>query len=213
MPKTRSTALPRFRILNGNLRRASVQQDGANCEINKLEPFTLHRRRLLGAAAVLIAATALAERGSSDGNRNIRPNTVIGSTAMEAEGLVRVRSGFAVRETMDRAAALLKAQGITVFARIDHAEAAAEAGLPLRSTELLIFGSAKSGTPLMQENQTIGIDLPLKALVFADADGNTWFAYNDPRWVAQRHGIFGSEMSAIDAMTSLLETIAAKATK
>jgi uncharacterized protein (DUF302 family) len=132
---------------------------------------------------------------------------------MEADGLVLLRSGFTVKETVDRADALLKAKGITVFARIDHAEGAAKAGLPLRPTELLLFGSARTGTPLMQVSQTIGIDLPLKALVFADAEGDTWLAYNDPRWVAQRHGFGASEMATIDAMAAMLETVAAKATK
>jgi uncharacterized protein (DUF302 family) len=69
---------------------------------------------------------------------------------------------------------------MTVFARIDHAAGAAEVGLPLRPTELLIFGSAKGGTPLMQSDQAVGIDLPLKALVWEDANGKTWLSYNDP---------------------------------
>jgi len=71
-----------------------------------------------------------------------------------------------------------------VFARIDHAQGANEVGLALRPTELLIFGNAKGGTPLMQARQTIGIDLPLKALAFGDADGTVWLCYNDPAWLA-----------------------------
>jgi uncharacterized protein (DUF302 family) len=127
-------------------------------------------------------------------------------------GLIVVRSGFSVKETMDRLDAQLKAKGITVFARIYHAEGAAQAGLPLRPTELLVFGNAKTGTPLMQANQMVGIDLPLKALGFDDAEGKTWLAYNDPSWVAQRHGLGASEMAAINAMALLLKTVAAKAT-
>src|SRR6516225_1827663 len=90
---------------------------------------------------------------------------------------------------MDRLEAEIKAKGITVFARIDHAAGAAQAGLSLRPTEVLIFGNAKAGTPLMQSNQTIGIDLPLKALVWQDADGKVWLSYNAPSWLAQRHGL------------------------
>jgi uncharacterized protein (DUF302 family) len=90
---------------------------------------------------------------------------------------------------MDRLEAEVKAKGLTVFARINHAAGAAEVALSLRPTELLIFGNAKGGTPLMQSNQTVGIDLPLKVLVWEDASGNTWLSYNDPSWIAKRHGM------------------------
>ena len=92
------------------------------------------------------------------------------------------------RETADRLADALRKRDMTVFARIDHRAAAEEVSLSLRPTELLIFGNARAGTPLMQAAQTIGIDLPLKALVWQDADGTTWFAYNDPDWLMARHG-------------------------
>lgn len=213
MPKTRSTALSRFRILNGKLRCASVQLDGANCEINNLEPFILHRRRLLGAAFALLAATTFTARGHSDGDLVQQPGSATRSTEVESNGLVRVQSNFTVKETMDRLEAELKARSMPMFARIDHANGAAEAGLQLRPTELLIFGSPKTGTPLMQENHTIGIDLPLKVLAFADAEGNTSLAYNDPHWIAQRHGLGASGTTTINAMTAVLESLAAKATQ
>ena len=94
---------------------------------------------------------------------------------------------------MDRLVAEVQAKGLTVFARIDHAAGASDAGLALRPTELVIFGNAKGGTPLMQANQAIGIDLPLKALVWQEASGDTWLSYNDPAWLARRHGL-GSEV-------------------
>jgi uncharacterized protein (DUF302 family) len=113
---------------------------------------------------------------------------------------------------MNRLEAEVKAKGLTVFARIDHAAGAAAVGLPLRPTELLIFGNAKGGTPLMQSMQTIGIDLPLKALVWQDASGNTWLSYNDPNWLAKRHGL-GHEVEApISAMAAALSAIARTAT-
>ena len=93
---------------------------------------------------------------------------------MAADGLTTVESPFGPKETMDRFEAAIKARGMTVFARIDHAAGAAAVGLPLRPTELLIFGSARAGTPLMQADQTVGIDLPLKALVYEDAAGKVW---------------------------------------
>ena len=102
---------------------------------------------------------------------------------------------------------------MSVFARIDHAAGAGQLGLPLRSTELLIFGSAKAGTPLMQTNQTIGIDLPLKALVFEDVSGKVWLADNDPRWLAKRHGLGADVDRTVDTMAAVLNAVAAKATK
>jgi uncharacterized protein (DUF302 family) len=108
--------------------------------------------------------------------------------AMAAMGLITVPSDFGPKETLDRLEAAIKAGGMTVFARIDHAAGAASVGLMLRPTELLIFGNARGGTPLMQALQTTGIDLPLKALVYEDASGKAWLAYNEPAWIAQRHG-------------------------
>ncbi|HEX3525048.1 MAG TPA: DUF302 domain-containing protein [Stellaceae bacterium] len=114
---------------------------------------------------------------------------------------------------MDRFETEVRVKGMTVFARIDHAAGAAEAGLPLRPTELLIFGNAKAGTPLMQASQAIGIDLPLKALVFEDAAGKVWLSCNDPRWLAQRHGLGAALSQTIEAMAVALDAVAAKAAK
>jgi uncharacterized protein (DUF302 family) len=104
------------------------------------------------------------------------------------DGMKTVASAFGPKDTMDRLEAAVRAKGMTVFARIDHAAGAAEVGLSLRPTELLIFGNARAGTPLMLAKQTIGIDLPLKALVWQDASGKTWLSYNDPPWMVSRHG-------------------------
>ena len=97
---------------------------------------------------------------------------------------------------------------MTVFARIDHAAGAAQAGLSLRPTEVLIFGNAKAGTPLMQANQTMGIDLPLKALVWQDADGKVWLSYNEPNWLATRHGLATATKATVDAMAGGLGALA-----
>jgi uncharacterized protein (DUF302 family) len=126
---------------------------------------------------------------------------------MAADGLIVVQSSHGPAETMDRLVAEIKAKGLTVFARIDHAAGAKEVGLPLRLTELLIFGNAKGGTPLMQSNQQIGLDLPLKALVWQDATNDTWISYNDPAWLAKRHGL-GHEVEApVKAMTAMLSAV------
>jgi uncharacterized protein (DUF302 family) len=132
---------------------------------------------------------------------------------MAAQGLMTIPSSFGPRETMDRLEAETKTKGMTVFARIDHAAGAAEVGLSLRPTELLIFGNAKAGTLLMQANQAIGIDLPLKALVFEDAAGKVWLSYNDPHWLAQRHGLGAAASQTIDAMAAVLKAVATNATK
>jgi uncharacterized protein (DUF302 family) len=112
---------------------------------------------------------------------------------------------------MNRLEAEVRAKGMAVFAHIDRAAGAAAVGLPLRPTDLLIFCNAKGGTPLMQALQTIGIDLPLKALVWQDASGTTWLSYNDPHWLAQRHGLDDATRAAIEAMSGALKAIAGKA--
>ncbi len=134
-----------------------------------------------------------------------------GAYAMAADGLISVSSSFGAKETMDRLEAEIKARGMTVFARIDHAAGAAEVGLALRPTVLLIFGNAKAGTPLMQADQAIGIDLPLKALVTEDASGKVWLSYNDPHWVAQRHGLGAATAPTVAAMAAALNAVATKA--
>jgi uncharacterized protein (DUF302 family) len=102
---------------------------------------------------------------------------------------------------------------LTVFARIDHAAGAAAVDMPLRPTEVLIFGNAKGGTPLMEADQSVGIDLPLKALVYQDADGKVWLAYNDPSWIAQRHGLGAALGPNVHALAKALETFVALAAK
>jgi uncharacterized protein (DUF302 family) len=108
--------------------------------------------------------------------------------ALAADGLVAIKSAHPPKTTLDRFEATAKERGLTVFARIDHAAGAQKVGKTLRPTELLIFGNPRGGTPLMECAQSSGIDLPLKALVWEDAQGQSWLGYNDPAWLAQRHG-------------------------
>jgi len=130
---------------------------------------------------------------------------------MTPEGMTARPSNHGPKETMDRLAAAVTARGMAVLARIDHAAAAAHVGLELRPTEVLIFGNPKAGTPLMQAVQTIGIDLPLKALVW-HAAGKIWLAYNDPQWLARRHGIDAGMQRVLGAMADALAAIAQEAT-
>lgn len=130
---------------------------------------------------------------------------------MAADGLITLPSSHGPEETMSRFEAEVRAKGMMVFAHIDHAAGAAAVGLSLRPTDLLIFGAAKGGTPLMQSTQTVGIDLPLKALVWQDASGKTWLSYNDPSWLAKRHGL--THVGApLDAMAAALGAMAKTAT-
>ena len=131
---------------------------------------------------------------------------------MAADGLITIKSAFGPEETVKRLEAEVKARGLTVFAHVDHAAGAAAVNLPLRPTDLLIFGNAKGGTPLMQSVQTIGIDLPLKALVWQDESGTTWLSYNDPAFLAHRHGLGEQAKAAGATITAALNAIATKAT-
>lgn len=125
---------------------------------------------------------------------------------MAENGLITVSSAHGVKETIDRFENDMKSKGMTIFARIDHAAGAKAVGLTLRPTELLIFGNAKAGTPLMQSHQTLGIDLPLKVLAWEDAAGKVWLSYNEPVWLAARHG---DQLNGSEAAKQMGATLAA----
>jgi len=132
---------------------------------------------------------------------------------MSENGLITITSNHSVKETLDRLEASLRGNGVTVFARIDHAAAAASVDMTLPPTELIIFGQPQAGTPLMQAQQSIGIDLPLKMLAWQDANGKNWLAYNDIAWLAKRHGLGEDLAPAVSgiakALAKLAETAAA----
>ena len=123
------------------------------------------------------------------------------------EGLTTIASSHDPKETMDRLEIEIRAKGMTVFARIDHAAGAAEVGLTLAPTELIVFGNARGGTPPMQSVQTVGIDLPLKVLVWEDAAGKTWLSYNEPSWIARRHSVANAEQ-VVSKMAAALSAMA-----
>src|SRR5208282_2699197 len=111
-----------------------------------------------------------------------------------------------------RLAAAVTKRGITILARIDHAAAAAKVGMKLRATEVLIFGNPKAGTTLTQASETMGIDLPLKALVWQDEADRTWLGYNDPAWLAKRHHASIGTDATLRVMTEALAALAEEAT-
>jgi len=126
--------------------------------------------------------------------------------AFGAEGLVAIKSPYPAKETMDRFEQNAKQRGLNVFARVDHAAGAAKVGKMLRPTEVLIFGNPQGGTPLMECAQSVGIDLPLKALVWEDAEGQVWLGYNDPAFLEQRHGV--AQCPAVSGLSKALSGLA-----
>ena len=125
--------------------------------------------------------------------------------------LTTVLSHRGPKETLDRLEAEVKAKGLTVFARIDHAAGAAAVGMTLLPTAVLIFGNARGGTPLMQANQLIGIDLPLKVLVWQDTSGKTWMSYYDPTVLVRRHGLPAEMGMVAGNLAGVLKALTLKA--
>ena len=133
--------------------------------------------------------------------------------ALAGDGVVDVQSAHPVKETADRLENVLSGKGMTIFNRINHAEGAAKAGIALRDTELIIFGNPKVGSPLMQCEQTIALDLPQKALIWQDAQGTVWISYNDPNYLKKRHGMSGCEavlQKVTNALAGITKAVAAK---
>lgn len=133
------------------------------------------------------------------------------STAFGDSGIVSVQSAHDVKTTADRLVSALEAKGMTVFARIDHAGGAARVGAELPPTELVIFGNPKVGTPLMQCDRAVAIDLPQKALI-REQDGEVWLSYNAPDYLAGRHDLSGCA-AVLDKVRNALGNFAKAATQ
>jgi uncharacterized protein (DUF302 family)/uncharacterized membrane protein YidH (DUF202 family) len=124
------------------------------------------------------------------------------------EGLITRPSQHSVPETLDRVEALLRAKGVKVFARVDHSGEAAQVGLTMPPTQVLIFGNPKGGTPIMLAAPTAAIDLPLKALAWQDSDGKVWLTYNDPAYLMRRYGLTEDQIKTIVPIGALIEPAA-----
>jgi len=120
-------------------------------------------------------------------------------------GMIDVPSPYSVPETLVRLESILKERGVTVFARVDHSAEAEKAGLTMRPTQLLIFGSPKGGTPLMVAAPSVAIDLPLKALAWEDERGRVWLSYNAPEYLQQRHGFSMDLLKNIAGASALIQ--------
>jgi len=131
------------------------------------------------------------------------------NSATADPGIVRIASRHSVAATVQRLESLLKERGVLIFARIDFSGDAARAGLTMRAEQMLIFGNPKAGTPLLQSAPMVGLDLPMKALVWEDADGNTSIAYYDPKYIVRRHGLDAALAANLAAVVPLIERAAA----
>ncbi len=128
------------------------------------------------------------------------------SMASGNNGLISIKSTHSVSATLDRLESLLRKKGITIVTRWRHDAAAKKVGIPLRPTELLIFGNPKLGSHFFTSEQTAGIDLPMKALAWQDKNGQVWLTYNDPQYIADRHGI-KNRTGIVRKMTAALKKL------
>jgi uncharacterized protein (DUF302 family) len=131
--------------------------------------------------------------------------------AAASDGLIAMKSPHSAKDTMNRLEETVKQHGLKVFIRIDHAAGAATVGMTLRPTEVLIFGNPKGGTPFMECAQTAGIDFPLKALVWEDVASQVWVGYNDPAWLARRHG--AADCPVVGKLGKVLADVTTAATR
>lgn len=141
----------------------------------------------LSLIGIAMAVYLLSVRSSTSSYSEIRQEATMATAANN--GIVNLASNHSVDQTVEALKTILQSKGVTLFALVDHSGEAEKAGLKMRPTRLLIFGSPKAGTPLMLAAPSIAIDLPLKALVWEDAQGKVWISYNSPEYLEQRHGL------------------------
>lgn len=158
----------------------------------------------IAALALAVASCASVENilNSPDSNSSKETTTTINAE----KGLVTLQSNHSVKDTADKLASIIESKGMTVFARVDHQKNAAGVNLELRPTQVIMFGNPKAGTPLMQCEQSIAIDLPQKILISEDADNKVWLSYNNPDYLKTRHDIQGCD-TAIDNISKALSGI------
>ena len=137
---------------------------------------------------------------------------MMSGAAAKSNGLIQIKSNLSIEATTTRIESLLKERNLVLVAKIDHAANAKSVKLELRPTRLFIFGNARTGTPLMQCNQNVGIDLPMKVLLWQDAQGQVWFGYNDAQYLKDRHQLKQCDRE-IDAASQAMKAFAAAVTQ
>ena len=140
-------------------------------------------------------------------------STIVSSSfaIADSNGIIKIKSVNSVKATLDKLEDVLNKKGMTIFTRINHTAGAEKAGIPLRATELLVFGNPEVGTPLMLCSRTAALDLPQKALAYKDKNGQVWLAYNDPAYMAKRHNLKNCD-AAIQKVTNALAKFSSTAT-
>ena len=158
----------------------------------------------IAALALAVASCASVENILNSPDSNSSKETI--TTINAKKGLVTLQSNHSVKDTADKLASIIESKGMTVFARVDHQKNAAGVNLELRPTQVIMFGNPKAGTPLMQCEQSVAIDLPQKILISEDADDKVWLSYNNPDYLKTRHDIQGCD-TAIDNISKALSGI------
>ncbi|MGB3651694.1 MAG: DUF302 domain-containing protein [Rivularia sp. (in: cyanobacteria)] len=173
------------------------------------------KKVLLAVAALgLFVLPAYATQGIRENSKNeIARGRKNGIVRASRDGIVRVKSNYSVEETVKRFESIAKEQGLNIFGTVNHQAGAASVNQELRPTQVIIFGNPAAGTPLMQCNQTAGIDLPQKALVWQDEDGQVWLGYNSPQYLSRRHKLRGCADEPLERIDNALKMLAEKATQ
>jgi len=167
--------------------RAFNRQQGHQPYSTALAVFTCLFLALVGLAMAIYLVTV---RGSTNTqSQNSKEVSMAQAAPASGRGMIDTPSNHSVDQTVEKLKAILQAKGVTLFALVDHSGEAEKAGMKMRPTKLLIFGSPKAGTPLMQAAPSVAIDLPLKLLVWQDAQGKVWISYNSPDYLKERHGL------------------------
>ena len=167
--------------------------------------------KTISIAALALAVTSCASVDTFLNKANSNGSMTETTTAINADkGLITLQSKHSVQDTADKLVSIIESKGMTVFARIDHQKNAQSVDLSLRPTQVVMFGNPKAGTPLMNCEQTVAIDLPQKILISEDADKNVWLSYNNPDYLKTRHNIKGCD-TELDNVSKALNAISTAA--
>ena len=167
--------------------------------------------KIVSIATLALAVASCASVDTFLNKANSNGSMTETTTAINADkGLITLQSKHSVQDTADKLVSIIESKGMKVFARIDHQKNAQSVDLSLRPTQVVMFGNPKAGTPLMNCEQTVAIDLPQKILISEDADKNVWLSYNNPDYLKTRHHIKGCD-TELDNVSKALNAISTAA--